>query len=108
MNATATIRAANPVPTASADRSEPLYTTVSTKGQVVIPAAIRHELGIEPGTRLAMRVEGGRMILDAESVAAKLRKIEAMRGITAGGPSMADELIEERRKDLERERAEGW
>lgn len=87
-----------------ASSSEPVYTTVSTKGQVVIPASIRHELGIEPGTRLAMRVEGGRMVM----VPQKKLTWRDMRGITAGGPSMADELIEERRRDLERETEEGW
>ena len=37
---------------------EQVYTTVSSKGQMVIPAAIREELGIEPGTRVAVRREG--------------------------------------------------
>jgi AbrB family looped-hinge helix DNA binding protein len=32
--------------------------TVSDKGQVVIPAAIRHRLGIEPGTKLDFELEG--------------------------------------------------
>lgn len=32
--------------------------TVSDKGQVVIPAAIRHRLGIKPGTRLDFELEG--------------------------------------------------
>ena len=32
--------------------------TVSNKGQVVIPAAIRHRLGIEPGTKLDFELEG--------------------------------------------------
>jgi antitoxin PrlF len=32
--------------------------TVSDKGQVVIPAAIRRRLGIEPGTKLDFEVEG--------------------------------------------------
>jgi AbrB family looped-hinge helix DNA binding protein len=82
---------------------------VSSKGQLVIPAAIRHELGLEPGTQVAVRVEGGRMILTADSIEAKLRMIDAIRGITAGGPSLADELIEDRRKERERElREEGW
>jgi AbrB family looped-hinge helix DNA binding protein len=85
------------------------FTTVSTKGQVVIPAAIRDELKIEPGTRIAVRLEGGRIILDPETLAAKLRKIKEMRGYTAGGPSMTDELLEDRRKERERElREEGW
>lgn len=32
--------------------------TVSDKGQVVIPARIRHRLGIKPGTRLDFELEG--------------------------------------------------
>jgi len=32
--------------------------TVSDKGQVVIPAAIRHRLGIQPGTKLDFELEG--------------------------------------------------
>lgn len=32
--------------------------TVSDKGQVVIPAAIRHRLGIVPGSKLAFELEG--------------------------------------------------
>lgn len=86
-----------------------LYTTVSTKGQIVIPAAVREELEIEPGTRVAVRVEGGRVILDPETLAAKFRKIEQMRGCTKGGPSMTDALLEERKLERERElREEGW
>jgi AbrB family looped-hinge helix DNA binding protein len=88
---------------------EPTYVTVSSKGQMVIPAAIRDELGIVPGTRVALQVEGGRMILDPQSQTAKLRRIEQMRGYTTGGPSMADALLEERRRERERELAdEGW
>ncbi|MBV5275287.1 MAG: AbrB/MazE/SpoVT family DNA-binding domain-containing protein [Lamprocystis purpurea] len=33
--------------------------TVSDKGQLVIPAAIRRRLGIAPGTRLDVELEGG-------------------------------------------------
>ncbi|MEI6545985.1 MAG: AbrB/MazE/SpoVT family DNA-binding domain-containing protein [Burkholderiales bacterium] len=32
--------------------------TVSDKGQVVIPAGIRKQLGITPGSRLDFRIEG--------------------------------------------------
>jgi len=88
---------------------EATFITISTKGQVVIPVAIRTELKIEPGTRIAVRLEGGRIILDPETLAAKFRKIDEMMGCTKGGPSMADELIEERRRERERElREEGW
>ena len=79
------------------------YATVSTKGQLVIPASIREELGIEPGTRVAIRVDGGQVILDPQSIDAKLRRIKAMRGYTAGGPSGTDILLEDRRIERERE-----
>ncbi|MDR3753112.1 MAG: AbrB/MazE/SpoVT family DNA-binding domain-containing protein [Terracidiphilus sp.] len=79
------------------------YATVSTKGQLVIPASIREELGIEPGTRVAVRVDGGQLILNPQSIEAKLRRIKAMRGYTAGGPSGTDILLEDRRIERERE-----
>ena len=86
-----------------------VFTTLSSKGQMVIPAVIRDQLGLEPGTRIAMRVEGERVILEPETLAAKLRALKELRGMTAGGPSMTDDLIEERRRDQAREiEEEGW
>jgi AbrB family looped-hinge helix DNA binding protein len=88
---------------------KPLYATVSTKGQLVIPAAIREALGIEPGTRVTIRQEGARVVIDPETQAAKLRRIDEMCGITAVGPSGTDILLEDRRLERERElREEGW
>ena len=82
---------------------EEVSTTVSSKGQLVIPAAIRQQLGIRPGTRVTVRVDGGQMILDPQSIEAKLRRIKAMRGYTAGSPSGTDILLEDRRIERERE-----
>ncbi|MGA2250555.1 AbrB/MazE/SpoVT family DNA-binding domain-containing protein [Terracidiphilus sp.] len=83
----------------------PHRATMSSKGQVVIPAAIRHELGIEPGMFLVMRVAEGRIVM----VPQKRLTWRDLRGITAGGPSMTDELLEDRRLERERElREEGW
>ncbi len=75
---------------------EQIYTTVSSKGQMVIPAAIREELGIEAGTRVAVRREGDEVILRPLTQAAARRLIKELRGMTAGGPSMTDELIADR------------
>jgi len=85
---------------------EQVYATVSSKGQLVIPAAIREELGIEPGTRVAIRREGPELILKPETLAAKLAMIKKMRGITAGFPSGTEILLEDRRLERERELAE--
>jgi len=88
---------------------ETTYATVSTKGQLVIPASIREALGIEPGTRVAIRREGPEVVLKPETLTAKLAMIKKMRGITAGGPSLCDELLEDRRRERERElREEDW
>jgi AbrB family looped-hinge helix DNA binding protein len=88
---------------------ETTYATVSTKGQLVIPASIREELGIEPGTRVAIRRDGAEVVLKPETLTAKLTMIKKMRGITAGGPSLCDELLEDRRLERERELGEeGW
>jgi AbrB family looped-hinge helix DNA binding protein len=75
---------------------EQIFTTVSSKGQMVIPAAIRESLGIEPGTRVAVRMEGDKLILHPQTRAATMRLLDKLCGLTAGGPSMCDELIAER------------
>jgi AbrB family looped-hinge helix DNA binding protein len=83
--------------------------TVSSKGQLVIPASIREELGITPGTKVALSVEGNRVIVEPDTVEAKIRRLHELRGITAGYPSGTDLLLEERRLERERElREEGW
>lgn len=46
--------------------ADPLRTTVlSTKGQVVLPAAVRAECNWRPGTRLNVEVKGGVVSLSA-------------------------------------------
>jgi hypothetical protein len=44
-----------------------------------------------------------------DGLAAKMRLIDELRGCTAGGASMCDLLLEERRQDRKRELAkDGW
>jgi hypothetical protein len=46
---------------------------------------------------------------ESDALAAKLRLIEELRGCTAGGPSMCDMLLEDRRRERELELAkDGW
>jgi len=40
-----------------------IFTVVSSKVQIVIPAALRQKLGIKTGTRLAIRSEENQLIL---------------------------------------------
>lgn len=82
-----------------------VYSTVSSKGQLVIPAKMREALGIEPGTRVAIRQEGEELILRPATKQVGRKLIQQLCGITAGGPSMTDELIAERREE---DQKAGW
>ena len=65
---------------------------VGPKGRIVIPAALRRELGIGEGSQLVARVEGGGLVLvPKEAIRRRLR--DRFAGVQG---SMADELIKER------------
>jgi AbrB family looped-hinge helix DNA binding protein len=70
-------------------------TTISTKGQLVIPAEMRASLGISAGTRVILTLDGNRLILQPVTE----RLVDETMGMFAGGPSMADELQRERRAE---------
>lgn len=70
-------------------------TTVSTKGQFVIPSDMRQSLGIEPGTRIAVTLQGSRIIL--EPVSPDL--VRQTRGMLAGSLPSSKALKEFRKKD---------
>ena len=70
-------------------------TTVSSKGQFVIPAEIRASLGIEPGTRISVTLKDSRIVLEPVSKAL----VDRTRGMLKGGPSLSAALKKERQKD---------
>jgi AbrB family looped-hinge helix DNA binding protein len=75
---------------------------VGPKGRVVVPAAIRRELGIEEGTQLLARVEGDGVVLEPRTAA--IRRLQALvRQAVPEGVSLVDELIAERREEARKE-----
>ena len=62
--------------------------TFTTKGQLVIPAAIRRKLGIEEGTRATVREEGGKIIIHpvtpayVRSLRGSLRHLPLVSGLS--------------------------
>ena len=78
---------------------------INQNGRIVIPAAIREELGIKPGDTLLMDVEDG--VLRVESFDARLARIQDELVQLAGPERMlSDELIAERRAEAWREQVE--
>jgi len=73
-------------------------TSVSTKGQFVIPSEMRLSLGIKPGTRICVTLEESRIVL--EPVSEDL--VDRTRGMLSGGPSLSKALLRERRRQKDR------
>ena len=61
-----------------------MRTTVSTKGQVVVPSRIRRRLGLQPGDSLEARVEGQQIVLIPRRV--RPRNARIIRDAVTGLP----------------------
>jgi len=86
---------------------------VGVKGQVVIPKAIRDEIGIEPGDEVTIEPDGRdvRVRRVGDDRAQRAEGVKALRGIWADMPGIgADALSEERRREreLEERKAQRW
>ena len=79
-----------------------LTTKVGPDGRVLVPVELRRELELRPGATLVASREGTRLILEAPD--AILRRVQA-RFIDAvpRDVSLADELIADRRREVEAE-----
>lgn len=71
-------------------------------GKLVIPAAMRRELGLSTGDTVLVDVDDGE--LRVRSVSRALERARAiLRKYVPEGVSVADELIADRRREAERE-----
>ncbi len=78
-----------------------LQIRMSPQGRVVIPAEVRRQLALRPGESLVARVEDGRLVMEKrENV---LQRLQARFAGVPRGVSLAQELIEERRREAVRE-----
>ncbi|MBI2058757.1 MAG: AbrB/MazE/SpoVT family DNA-binding domain-containing protein [Nitrospirae bacterium] len=73
--------------------------TVTSKGQLVIPAPLRKKYGIKKGTKVAFIEQGNKILLQPITK----EFIRSLRGILKSDGSAVQDLVDERRRDLERE-----
>ena len=78
-------------------------TTVSSKGQVVIPAELRQRLSLEKGTPATWSEEDGRLVL-TPMTEQRLNEIMGFLKPAPGGPSMFEESFAERERERKREK----
>jgi AbrB family looped-hinge helix DNA binding protein len=77
-------------------------TVVSSKGQVVIPAELRAQFGLDKGTPATWTEKEGRLVLTPMT----MRRIKEIRGFlkpAPGEPSAFEGLFEERARERKRE-----
>ncbi|MEM1296781.1 MAG: AbrB/MazE/SpoVT family DNA-binding domain-containing protein [Verrucomicrobiota bacterium] len=76
-----------------------ISTTLSTKGQIVIPLDLRRKLGLGAGDKLLCAIEGGKIVLTLEPRESATRRIadDGLPVLTApaGAPPMTPELVKE-------------
>jgi AbrB family looped-hinge helix DNA binding protein len=70
--------------------------TVTTKGQLVIPSKLRRKYSIRKGTRVAFLEEENRLILQPLTP----EFIRSLRGSLKGEPSALKSLLEDREREL--------
>jgi len=70
--------------------------TVTTKGQLVIPSKLRRKYGIRKGTRVAFTEQEGRLVLQPLT----REFIDSLCGWLKGSKAL-EYLLEERKKDRE-------
>lgn len=76
-----------------------MQATVSAKGWVVIPAALRQRFGLTPGTIVVFEDIGEKIVISPR----RQMSYKKARGMLAAKDSLTAELLAERAKDLERE-----
>ena len=74
-------------------------TTVTTKGQIVIPSKIRRRMNIKRGTRLYIEEKGDELILKPVTP----RYFEKIAGVLQTKGKLTRLLLEERARDKEKE-----
>jgi len=82
--------------------------SVNEQGRVTIPAQIRQEFGLQPGSRLVVYVEDGRLVMeDRRHLLARIQADVARQAQPSGKRSSAvEELIADRRAEAAREAGE--
>ncbi len=81
---------------------ERLDVTLGPGGRVVIPAVYRKVMQVKEGDRLLARVVDGELRLITPKMGIKLAQ-KIVRETIPGDDSLAEALIEERRREFERE-----
>jgi len=77
--------------------------TVSSKGQIAIPKAVRERLNLTAGTEVVLDVQGETLIL--KRLVREFPDWRTMRGMARGGESLTQALVDEHAAELAHDHA---
>lgn len=87
-----------------------MKTTIDAAGRIVIPKDIRHQIGLEKGTEIEIRVRNG--VIEIEPLYGGVKLVWQGRWLVAVsevvGEPLTSEMVEQIRQDIYRERGESW
>jgi len=90
----------------SSERLAPTKVRLGPDGRIVIPAALREALGLKEGDTLIASMDQGELRL--MTIQAAVRRAQAvLRQFVPEGVSLVDELLEDRRREVEQEEQDG-
>lgn len=91
---------------AVADSGRVMKVVLGPDGRIVIPAPIREALGFQENETLLLSVEEGELRVRTIEIA--MRRVQALvRQYVPEGVSLVDELLEDRRREVEEEARRG-
>jgi AbrB family looped-hinge helix DNA binding protein len=76
-------------------------TTISSKGQISIPKAVRERLNLKAGTEISIDVQGEALVM--KRLVRNYPDWRTMQGMVRGGASLTQALEAEHRAELARE-----
>jgi AbrB family looped-hinge helix DNA binding protein len=79
---------------AAMGRHEKLTTTVSTKGQVILPKELRDLLNWKPGTRLKVERSGTGVLLKSERIFPETKLEDVIGCVGYNGPTISIEEMD--------------
>jgi AbrB family looped-hinge helix DNA binding protein len=77
--------------------------TISSKGQIAIPKAVRERLNLRAGTEISIDVQGEALVM--KRLVRNYPDWRTMRGMAKGGESLTKALMEDRAAELARDNA---
>ena len=83
-------------------KRETIEVTVGPQGRLVVPASLRHRLGIETGDVLVARADDDRLVLERRDTI--LARVRERLAVVPADVSLVDELITERREEAKHKR----